>query len=47
MIWDLSVTALHDSINKLNTRHPTIKFTYNISKINVSFLDVKILKNEN
>jgi hypothetical protein len=32
---------------KLNTCHPTIKFTYNISKKNVSFLDVKILKNEN
>jgi hypothetical protein len=30
MIWDHSISALHDFINKLNTCNPTIKFTYNI-----------------
>ena len=45
MIWDHSLAELEDFINRLNSFHPTIKFTHTVSNTSVSFLDVNISKN--
>ena len=42
MIWTHSLDELHEFIDKINSFHPHIKFTYNISETNVSFLDVNV-----
>lgn len=47
MIWDHSLESLHSFIDALNSFHPSIKFTYNISPQKVSFLDVTVSKSEN
>ena len=44
MIWDHSLAELEDFISRLNSYHPTIKFTHTVSETNVSFLDVNIVK---
>ena len=43
--WDHSLAELEDFINRLNSFHPTIKFTHTVSDTSVSFLDVNISKN--
>ena len=45
IIWDHSLAELEDFINRLNSFHPTIKFTHTVSDTSVSFLDVNISKN--
>ena len=45
MIWDHSLAELEDFISRLNSFHPTIKFTHTVSETSVSFLDVNIAKN--
>lgn len=47
MIWDHSEQDLQDFISKINNFHKTIKFTYNYSMENATFLDVNIKRNEN
>lgn len=47
MIWNHSEQDLHDFISKINCFHSTIKFTYNYSKQNTTFLDVNIHRSEN
>ena len=46
MIWDDSEENLLRFLDKLNNFHETIKFTYNYSKTNAVFLDVKIEKTD-
>ena len=46
MIWDDSEENLLKFLDKLNNFHETIKFTYNYSKTNAVFLDVKIEKSD-
>ena len=46
MIWDDSEKKCFRFLYKLNNFHETIKFTYNYSKTNVIFLDVKIEKTD-
>ena len=40
-IWTGSKTDLENFLNELNTKHPSIKFEYEISKERISFLDPK------
>ena len=47
MIWDHSEQDLQDFISKINNFHDTIKFTFNCSKTEATFLDVKIKMKEN
>ena len=47
MVWDHSIESLHSFIDALNSFHPSIKFTYNISTKTVNFLDVTVSKSEN
>lgn len=42
MTWSHSLDDLNIFIDKLNNIHPFIKFTYNISESNVTFLDVDV-----
>ena len=41
-IWKGSKTDLENFLNKLNTKHPSIEFEYEISKERISFLDTEI-----
>ena len=41
-IWTGSKTDLEKFLNALNTKHPSIKFDYEISKEIISFLDIEI-----
>ena len=41
-IWASSKTDLKNFLNELNTKHPSIKFEYEISKERISFLDTEI-----
>ena len=41
-IWTGSKTDVENFLNELNTKHPSIKFEYDISKEGISFLDIKI-----
>ena len=41
-IWTGSKTDLEKFLNKLNTKQPSIKYEYEISKERISFLDTKI-----
>ena len=47
MIWDHSEQVLQDFISKINSFHDTIKFTFNYSKTEATFLDVNIRMKEN
>ena len=47
MVWDQSLESLHTFIDALNSFHPSIKFTCNISTEKVNFLDVTVSKSEN
>ena len=47
MIWDHSEQDLQDFISKINKFHDTIKFTFNYSKTEATFLDVNIRMKEN
>lgn len=47
MVWDHSLESLHSFIDALNSFHPSIKFTCNISTKKVNFLDVTVSKSEN
>ena len=42
VIWTGSKTNLENFLNKLNTKHPSIKFQYEILKERISFLDTEI-----
>lgn len=44
MVWDDGIEELDKFIPYLNTRHPNIKFSEEISKVEVSFLDILISK---
>ena len=45
-IWEHDEQSLTEFINEINSFHPTVKFTADWSKEQVSFLDVKVtLKN--
>ena len=46
MIWDDSEEKLLQFFKEINKFHETIKFTYNYSKTNAVFLDVKIEKSQ-
>ena len=46
-IWTDSKTDIEKFLNELNTKHPSIKFEYEISKERIPFLDTKIyIKND-
>ena len=45
MIWPYTREELHSFINGLNTCHPTLRFTHEVSETSVAFLDVCITKN--
>ena len=47
VVWDHSIESLHSFIDALNSFHPSIKFTYNISTKTVNFLDVTVSKSVN
>ena len=46
LIWDDSEENLLNFLDELNKFHETIKFTYNYSKTNAVFLDVKMFKSK-
>ena len=41
-IWEHGEESLEKFLNKLNTFHPTIKFTAEYSKETINFLDVNV-----
>ena len=41
-IWEHDEQSLTEFINEINSFHPTVKFTADWSKEQVSFLDVKV-----
>ena len=41
-IWEYGEESLEKVLNKLNSFHPTIKFTAEYSKETINFLDVNI-----
>ena len=47
MVWGQSLESLHTFIDALNSFHPSIKFTCNISTEKVNILDVTVSKSEN
>ena len=47
LIWTHGMDNLQEFISHLNTCHPTIKFTSEISETHVPFLDILISKNQN
>ena len=47
MVWDHSIESLHSFIDALNSFHPPIKFTYNISTKTVNCLEISDSKFEN
>ena len=47
LIWTRGMDNLQEFISHLNTCHPTIKFTSEISETHVPFLDILVSKNEN
>ena len=47
MVWDHSIESLYSFIDALNSFHPSIKFTYNISTKTLNFLDVTVSKSKN
>ena len=46
MILDHSLNELHSFIDTINNFHPCIKFTHTVSQRSVTFLDVKVSKEE-
>ena len=42
-IWEHGEESLEKFINKLNSFHPTIKFTAEYSKETINFLDVRLV----
>ena len=42
MMWSYSLSDLEKFIDSLNSFHQNIKFTYNVSETNVTFLDVDV-----
>lgn len=46
LIWLYSRQELVSFIAALNSQHETIKFTSDISDININFLDVKVTKDK-
>ena len=47
MVWNHSEQELHEFISKINKFHDTIKFTFNYSNKEATFLDVNIKMKEN
>ena len=47
MIWTGTKQELLIFLEKLNSKHKTIKFAHNISSSNISFLDSLIYKDKN
>ena len=47
MVWNHSEQELHEFISKINKFHYTIKFTFNYSNKEATFLDVNIKMKEN
>ena len=45
-IWNGTVIQLQEFINKLNNRHPIIKFDFKFSKTSIEFLDTTVYKNK-
>lgn len=45
-LWDTGREALNLFILEANTRHPTIKFTAEISDKEITFLDITVFKGE-
>ena len=41
-IWEHGEESRHKFLNKLNTFHPTIKFTAEYSKETINFLDINV-----
>ena len=41
-IWTGHKTDLENILNKLNTKHPSIKYKYEVSKERISFLDTEV-----
>ena len=41
-IWEHGEENLHKFISHINSFHPTIKFTYDFSKLSINFLDVEV-----
>ena len=46
-IWNTNIDTINSFITALNNFHPTIKFTANISKTNIQFLDTIVYKKNN
>jgi hypothetical protein len=44
LIWHHSIEELHEFVDYLNNRVPTIKFTVEVSEEQIAFLDVKVKK---
>ena len=47
MIWNHSEQVLHEFTSKINTFYVTIKFTFNYSNKEATFLEVNIKMKEN
>ena len=47
MIWTGTKQELLMFLEKLNSKHKTVKFEHNISHSNISFLETLIYKDEN
>ena len=46
IIWTSSMTELETYIKHINSIHPTIKFTYEVNKEQLTFLDITLYKGE-
>ena len=47
MVWSHGIQALTLYMDMLNSHHPTIKFTYEYNKQDISFLDTIVYKTAN
>ena len=46
-VWTSNKKDLMKFLNKLNTKHESIKFEYQISKISITFLDTAVYIKDN
>ena len=47
LIWNGTKTEFDDFVKRINEPHPSIKFEYEISQIEINFLDTTVFKVDN
>ena len=47
LIWNVTKTEFDDFLKKINKRHPSIKFEYEMSQTEINFLDITVFEVDN